>query len=70
MPEPLHGVHRDLVWNRFEWDFDKIPSPQRSVLYPRTTEHVPVLCTQCGTPFWPEMHITSGLCVPCDVGGI
>lgn len=58
----LSGVHRDKVRNRFEWDFDKIPSPQRSRCFPSTTEHVPVLCKWCNTPYWPAMDIMEGCC--------
>jgi len=58
----LTGIHRDKVWNRFEWDYDKIPSPKRSATYPRTTEHVPVQCRWCGLPYWPDMHVIEGCC--------
>lgn len=59
----LHGVYRDLARNRFTWDFDAIPSPQRSSRFARETESVPVLCHWCGLPFWPEAGVTEGWCM-------
>ena len=48
----LHGTFRSEN-NRWEWDADKIPTPQRSDVLPQYTEHLPVLCDYCGMPFWP-----------------
>ena len=67
MPRPVHpkltGIHTSAN-RRFDWNFDKIPSPQRSGSYPSTTEHVPVLCSWCGAAYWPPAHIIRGCCTP------
>ena len=58
--------------NRFEWNFGKIPTPQRSVsvLNPNdpdtggrhVLEAVPLLCDWCGHPFWPPWQVIRGWC--------
>ncbi len=57
------GMYHDLERNRFTWDADQNPSPQRCFLEGgRLTEAMPVLCDWCGRPFWPAMHIMRGHC--------
>jgi hypothetical protein len=66
-PEPpkLHGKFRDPR-NRFEWDADQNPSPQRAKggeTFRQANESLPVLCEWCGQPFWPEWFVTEGCCM-------
>ena len=67
----LTGIYRSPN-GRFEFDFDRNPSPMRAktVLVPadldtggrHVMEAIPVLCSWCGQPYWPPWAVTQGCC--------
>lgn len=57
------GIYKSLD-NRFEFDFEKNPSPMRAMSgdLQRQTEGIPLVCSWCSGVFWPPMNICQGLC--------